>query len=182
MLDIIGSIFGAIAGGGITGLLGSAFTAYTEYKKQKLAFEHDERMVKLEQETMKMEWEGRVKVSQTEYEGKKDVAEVEAFGESFKADRATYLQGTPQNLFSIILFTIVDFCRGMMRPSMTAYLCIVVTWLAYKVYNLVGGAGGLDQTQAYALFQQMIFVILYITTTVILWWFGTRNKLFNKTI
>jgi len=184
MLEIIGNVLGSIGLGSITGLFGSALTAYVNYKNQKLAFEHEEKMVRIEQETIKLESQAKIQIAEKEYQGKKDVAETEAFKESFGADKATFLTWLPENkIASIIigiLFAVVDFVRGMTRPILTAYLCVLTTWLAYQVYILIKLP--LTHEQAYDLMSQVIFVILYLTTTVVLWWFGTRNKLFKRTL
>jgi hypothetical protein len=184
MLNIIGNILGSIGLGGITGLLGSALTAYISYKNQKLAFEHDERMARIDQETIKLETQAKIEITETEYKGKVDVAESEAFGKSFASDKASYLTWMPENKIASIvigiLFALVDFVRGLTRPILTAYLCVLTTWLAYQVYMLIQLP--LTHDQAYALMSQIIFVILYLTTTVVLWWFGTRNKLFQRTL
>jgi len=184
MLDIIGNVLGSIGLGGVTGLIGSAMTAYVNYKNQKLAFAHEENMVRIEQETIKLEAQTKIEIAETEYAGKKDIAESEAFGKSFATDKATYMTWLPENKIAAviigILFALVDFVRGMTRPIITAYLAVLTTWLAYQVYVLIQSP--LTQDQAYDLMSQIIFVILYLTTTVILWWFGTRNKLFKRTI
>ena len=185
MLNILGNIFGALGGGAITGLIGTGLTAFIEYKKQKLLLEHEERKMKIEQETMKLEWEGKVTIADREAAAQENVAESEAFGKSFEADRARYLTQIPQGklgVFTVIAFTIVDFVRGMTRPSLTAYLCGLTTWIAYEVFILTGGFESLSQTQAFTLLSQIIYVILYLTTTAVLWWLGTRNKLFKKTL
>jgi len=184
MLEIIGNVLGSIGLGGITGLFGTAITAYVNYKNQKLAFEHQEKMARIDQETIKLETQAKIEITETEYKGKRDVAESEAFKESFAADKASFLTWLPENrIASIIigiLFAIVDFVRGMTRPILTAYLCILTTWLALQVYALIKIP--LTEDQAYELMSQIIFVVLYLTTTVVLWWFGTRNKLFQRTL
>jgi len=183
MLAILGNIFGAIGGGAITGLLGSAMTAFVEYKKQKQQFEFELAKTKLDQETMKMEWEGRAKIATTEKEEKVEVAESEAFAKSFAADKATYLKEIPKGRMGKVIsfmFAVVDFVRGMTRPTLTFYLCALTTWLAYEVYTLVGGLRVLTPEQAYNLLMQILMVVLYITTSCVLWWFGTRPKVLKK--
>lgn len=184
MLAIIGNVLGSIGLGSITGLFGTAITAYITYKNQKLAFEHVERMARIDQETIKLETQAKIEITETEYKGKTDVAESEAFGKSYSADRAAYMTWMPENKIASviigIMFALVDFVRGMTRPVLTAYLCVLTTWLALQVYALIKMP--LTHEQAYNLMSQIIFVILYLTTTVVLWWFGTRNKLFQRTL
>ena len=178
MLDFLGNIFGAIASGGITGLIGTGITAFIEHKKQKAANEHEEKMVALEQQTIKLEAEMAVKKTEAQYAGETEVAEANAFATSFSTDKATFVK-SDDSLFTKILFTIVDFVRGMTRPILTFYLCSVTTWMGYKVYVL---SKGIQPAQAYALLNNIIYVVLYLTTTCCLWWFGTRNHVFKKTL
>jgi hypothetical protein len=174
MLDWIGSILGSVMSGGITGLIGTGLTALAEYKEKKLAFSHEERMVELEQQTIKIEAEAAVQKTTAEYEGKVEVADSEAFAESFSADKATYMTNYKDNWFTSILFTIVDFIRGMTRPLLTFYLCAVTTWMAWKVYIITGNII-LNPIQAIDLLQQIVSAVLYLTITACTWWFGTRG-------
>ena len=100
------------------------------------------------------------------------------FTASKKNDEASYSKGQELSAGQKWLMVIVDFMRGMIRPSMTIYMTVLTTILYVQVMNLVGGLEGvIDKDMAMQLVQQVVLVILYITTTVILWWFGTRQKI-----
>lgn len=174
MLDFLGNALGAIASGGITGLIGSGISIFGEIKKQKMIFEHEEKMEELKQDAMRVQME--VITKQTE--ASINISEMEAFSQSQKNDEATYSKGQELTGGQKWLMVVVDFFRGMIRPSMTIYMTVLTTLIYIEVMNLVEGLEGvLDKTLAVQLSQQIILVILYITSTVILWWFGTRQKL-----
>lgn len=183
MLEILGSLFG----GGITGVVASIFTKYTEYKNQKRADAHEIKMAEVERETMILEQKGKIKIAVEESEAAKDVAETEAevkgyladaemFETSHESDKASYVTGKVKGtVFTTYLFTIVDALRGSVRPLITYYIAFVLTWMAAKVYGIANETeGGLSPEQAFMLLKQIIAALIYIGTTVILWWFGTR--------
>jgi len=175
MFEWVGDIIGSVMSGGITGLIGTGLTAYTEYKKQKLLFSHEEKMTELEQQTIKIESEAAIQRTTAEYEGKTEMENVKAFGESFSSDKATFMTSDRDNWFTRILFTLVDFVRGMTRPLLTFYLCSVTTWMAWQIYIITGNVV-FNPTQALDLLQQIISAVLYVTVTAVTWWFGTRQK------
>jgi len=70
---------------------------------------------------------------------------------------------------------IIDFIRGIVRPGLTVYLCALTTMIYVQARELLGKE---DMTLASAIELEKLIVqtILYLTTTCILWWFGTRNS------
>ena len=72
------NILTSIIGGGLTGLIGNALTSFTNFKMQKLKNQHEEKMSELDMQTIRLEAEMNVKVTQAETEGKIALADVEA--------------------------------------------------------------------------------------------------------
>lgn len=178
ILSLVTSVFG----GGITGLIGSITQHVLEFKTKKLELEanrdkfaHEERMVKAEAEVMAQEWAARTKVAETESAARIDVADSAAFAASFN-EPARYSEHTTekQNWFMVGL----DVLRGVVRPGLTVYLCILTTLLYLKAQRLL--PTDLAPDQALGLVNDIVGTILYLTTTCILWWFGTRNKAKQK--
>lgn len=174
MMDWIGNAIGAIASGGITGLVGSGISIYGKIKEQKMIFQHEEVMEGLKQDGMRLQMEIITKQADATI----NISEMEAFTASQKNDAASYSKGQELTKYQKWLMVVVDFFRGLIRPVMTIYMTILTTLIYVKVMELVGGLEGLiDKDAALQLANQIILVILYITTTVILWWFGTRQKI-----
>ena len=175
MLNFLGDALGAIVSGGATGLIGAGLTMFKEIKAQKMAFAHDERMTELEHQGMQLEAELKMSIVKAESEAAIQIQESKAFADSYKHDTRAYATGK-LGKFGQTLMVIVDFCRGMIRPSMTIYMTVLTTWLYIDVMDMAGGLDGvITKDQAMSMMMQIILVILYITTTVILWWFGTRS-------
>jgi hypothetical protein len=168
--EIIGSIFS----GGVTGLIGAGITAFVEFKKQKLMFEHEVKMEELNQKTMQMEIEGSIRVAETEADAAINVADAQTLADSYMADRAAY---TAEAARTGILFKLVDFVRGMIRPALTIYLAVVVSLLYWNMQEALGDVSTLKPDELYGLYREVVLSIIYVSTTVILWWFGTRNKI-----
>jgi hypothetical protein len=168
--EIIGSIFS----GGVTGLIGAGITAFVEFKKQKLMFEHEVKMEELNQKTMQMEIEGQLRIAETEAEAAINVADAETLAKSYDADRAAY---TNEAARTGILFKLVDFVRGMIRPVLTIYLAVIVSLLYWNMQGALGDVSTLNPNDLMSLYREVVLSIIYVATTVILWWFGTRNKI-----
>lgn len=176
-MDIL-SLVTSVLGGGITGLIGSITQHVLEFKTKKLELEanrdkftHEERMVKAEAEVMAQEWAARTKVAEVESAARIETADSAAFAASFN-EPSRYAEHVTekQNWFMVGL----DVLKGVIRPGLTVYLCILTTLLYFKVQKLLPTT--IDVDQALGLVNEIIGTILYLTTTCILWWFGTRNN------
>lgn len=163
------SIVGSVLSGGVTGLAGTAISRYFDYKNKKADREHEVRMVEVEAKVMEQEWAARSAVAKIEGESAIEVEDSRAFKESLSNEPKRYFTGNPKQ-FGII-FIILDFIRGCIRPALTVYLCILTTLIYLQITNL-----GIDSTQTQTILNHIINTILYLTTTVVLWWFGSRQK------
>lgn len=181
MLEILGTIFGSIFSGGATGLLGVILQRVADYKNKQLdmqleaqRFAHELEKRRVDAEIMKQEWAGRLQVAQAEAAGAEAVADANAFAASFKLEPPQYASGklTPNQTW---LMVILDFIRGSIRPALTIYLCLLTTYVWYQVRTILGTTS-LDIQGAVAVWNMVVGNILYLTTTCVLWWFGTRNK------
>jgi len=182
MLEIIGTIFGSVFSGGATGLIGVALQRYADYKNRQLEiqaakekFEHDLALKQVDMQIMEKEWAGRVQVAQTEAEAAADAAASQAFAASYAMEPKRYSEGAPVGKVGGILLVLLDLFRGVVRPALTVYLCVLTTMIYYQARKLVDKED-LDPEQALQIEHLIIGTILYLTTTCVLWWFGTRNK------
>lgn len=181
-MDFLGLITSAF-GGGLTGLIGSAVSKVFEYKTKKLEIEaarerftHEVALRKVDAEIMKEEWAARTKVADIEATAKIEVADSAAFAESIKSDDKNYLDyldklNDKQDWF----FVILEFLRGSIRPFLTLYLCGITTLVYIKATRLMN-ADIILPGMAYDMVTNIINTVLYLTTTCVLWWFGTRNS------
>lgn len=180
-MDFLGLVTSAF-GGGLTGLIGGAVTKVFEYKTKKLEIEankekyaHEVNMKKADAEIMAQEWAARTKVADIEATAKVEVEDSKAFAASMESENKNYLDyldklNTTQDWF----FVVLEFVRGAIRPALTSYLCVLTTMLYLKASKLVPSVIAPDA--ALGMVNNIINTILYLTTTCILWWFGTRNS------
>lgn len=180
MLGFLSSIFS----GGVTGLLGVAFQRFFDFLKVKQEMqmkkqdqEHELALRRQDAELMAQEWAARTKVAEVEAAGREAAADAESFGKSFAMEPARYSEGVTLTPISGLMLVIADFLRGIVRPGLTIYLCVITTMVyldsqaILKAYKLT-----LPVDQAVDLAKLIVSTILYLTTTCVLWWFGTRNK------
>ena len=82
----------------------------------------------------------------------------------------------PVAVFVSFMFGFVDFLRGLMRPILTIYLVGLSTWITWKAYLLLDlTRSAITATEAIGIFTDATSIIMYLTTTVICWWFGSRQ-------
>lgn len=149
--------------GGLTGLIGGIAQKITDYKIKKLEaemqikqIEHELEMRKADAEIMREEWAQRTKIAEEESSSKD-------FQASFN-EPTLYSNNVTPNEKQGWLLVVVDFLRGVVRPFLTLYLCGVVTLMYFRT----DGATIDPQT--------VVNTVLYLTTTAVCWWFGSRGK------
>ena len=180
-MDFLGLITSAF-GGGLTGLIGGAVDKVFTYKTKKLEIEqnreryaHEVNMRKADAEIMAQEWAARTKVAEVEGATKIEVEDAKAFATSLTTDDKNYLDYLDKlNPKQDWFFVVLEFVRGSIRPGLTLYLCVLTTLLYWKASKLVPSV--IDPLQAVDMVSSIVNTILYLTTTCVLWWFGTRNS------
>jgi len=178
----IGTLIPALtsaASGGLFGILGATVKVFAEYKERANARAHELEMRALDQQEMTLEHELHMK--EIEAQANRDIAiaqqnrmateataaaevetaELALTAESYKNDRATYGGG------------FVDVYRGIVRPTITFYFAILMTLITWQLLSLNNGAW-VDPAQANQMLKDIINAIIFLTTTAITWWFGTR--------
>lgn len=182
MLTLLGTIFGSIFSGGATGLLGVIFQRFADYKNKQLDMQLENQraanellLKQAEAEIMKQEWAARTQVAQIEGDTAKDVAASQAFAASFQMEPQRYSEATKLTYGQQWVMVLLDVFRGFIRPALTVYLCALTTMVYFQARALLGKED-LDIEQALELDKMIVGTILYLTTTIVLWWFGTRNK------
>lgn len=171
ILEILGAIFS----GGATGIIGVIAQRYFDYKNAKLQIELENTktanaiaIAKVNMEATKVEWEARQKVEET----KGDSA---AFTKSIWEETPRYSHPSTLTPMQQWVMVMLDACRGIVRPLLTVYLCSLTTYVWFQVRSVMG-AEDLDIVAALEVWKMVVGTILYLTTTVVLWWFGTRQK------
>lgn len=172
------SFITSILSGGLTGILGAGVQRIADYfnKKQdikimELKFAQDEKMRRIDIEMLDKEWAARNSIAVTEGNAKIDVAESAAFAESMKMEPQRYSKATDS-----IWLVILDFIRGIVRPGLTIYLAVLTTMMYFELQTLKSFSDMLVSTDVFSVYEMIINTILYLFTTVVLWYFGVRNK------
>jgi len=169
--NMLETLLGILASGGtgaIIGLVGSIAVKWLDLKvlKEKLVVEV--KMAEIRTRELELEQAHALalaakEIDKAEVEGKiaLDVAEMQAFTESQKAQAVRY-------------GGFVDSVRGLMRPVITVFLLIASTWVLYRVWQMVGGLTALEEEDLLALFKGQIDAMTFLTMTAVTWWFGSR--------
>lgn len=180
----------SILGGGVTGLLGTCFTSFVNFKMEQQKNEHELKMIDAETKAMVAEAEANIKITETKTAGEIKIAEMDAFVASMGHGNKDLLKTSyvnklvdsqsrvPRFIGTMIVFLLamVDFLRGLARPLITYYLLFLATWITIALHSFIKGmeqAPGPDGMVA--LYNNVILAMLYLTVTVISWWFGDRR-------
>ena len=177
VIDMVSSVLT----GGATGLIGVGLQRFAEYKNKQLEIEIELKkaaseleMRKADASIMAQEWAARTKVVEVQAEASASVAADQAFSQALLMEPKQYSQGITATPAQAWLMFILDFVRGFVRPGLTIYLCFITTVIYLKASGMV--EAGMSQDRAYELVILIVNTVLYLTTTCVLFWFGTRNK------
>lgn len=181
MLELIGTLVTGILSGGATGLIGVGLQRYFDFKAKQQEIEVVRLQLENAKELAKIEGERSTRVAEMDMEARFSEADSRSMVASFQADKASYLDPAAQQRKGFVggavvfLMGVVDFCRGILRPGMTAYMCGLVTVMFFWVRELAAQYGlKLTSDQTVQLMTQIISTILYVFTTTSVWWFGAR--------
>ena len=186
--------------GGVTGLIGNIVGGIFKYKTAKLDMEtkklqndHEIAMVKAETQAMIMEAKANIAITRAQVEGEVELADANVYLQSQKEgnknlfsnkwiDKLLSVEGYaryicfPAGVLVAVLFGLVDFLKGLMRPSLTAYLVALSTWITWMAWQIINTDGvGMDLETAKEIFGNVTSIVVYLTVSCVTWWFGDRR-------
>lgn len=181
-MSLLDSIL-SVASGGATGIIGAGIQTFAAYKTKQLEIQqekdkqaHEVAMVQANAAVMAQEWAAKAQVATIEGEAKVEAEDAKAFAASMTGEPKQYAAGLVASPAQAWLMFSLDFLRGAVRPVMTFYLCVLTTVVVYQAHAVLQDKGfGLTVDQALATYTRAIDTVLYLSTTVTLWWFGTRS-------
>lgn len=182
-------ILASLAGGGLTGLVGSGITSFMSYKTQKLKGEQDLAVLNAESQNMIAEVNANIQIQKSETEGNIAEIETKAFGKALELEskdlfKESYMSLLPKNKFGSVVISIIsigmafiDMLRKSVRPTITYYLMGCSTWITYMAYTIIQAVGMEAITAIYAqeLFNSVTMTVIYMTTSCVSFWFGDRR-------
>lgn len=161
--------------GPVIGLLGSGITKWQEAKAEERKMSHELALRKADAELMAQEWAQRTKVAEVEAAAKVEVADAQAFQTAIQAEAQRYSAGIKANSAQAWLMYVLDFTRGIVRPGLTLYLCMLSTLIYLKAREAMPYVGA-DPAAAAKLVEDISVRVLVMTEAVVFFWFGTRSR------
>lgn len=149
-----------IAGGGITGLLGTAISGGLAFVKARQRHEQELEMRKLDLDEMRLEAETAQKRAAIDLEVRQAEADARVAEASYRDASTPWTKGQILTAKQMWPMVVVDLVRGLMRPALT----LLSLGMLYKVWS------GDAKSEA-----DVSNAVVYIATTSTLWWFGTRQ-------
>lgn len=178
--------FTSAAAGGVTGLLGVIASKIGDYftVKQKNAF--DLAMRDKDMAIAQIEADREVTIAKDTNAANMEIAEAKVQEASYDADKAQYLthdmvEHAPSSAQWIVTIALglVDFVRGMTRPGLTLYLCILTTimYLQMRAIVTMSGQQAFTPADAVKVIVLIVDAVIYLTTVCVTWWFGSRSNI-----
>lgn len=177
-VDIVSSILS----GGATGIIGAAVSRYADYKTkqldidlQKEKFSHEIELRHADARIMELEWTFKDKIASTEAQTHVEQFDSAAFQTALTSEPQRYSLADKLTSSQSWWMVILDFIRGIIRPGLTLYLCAITTVVYFQSSKIIGDQS-VSVQQAVDIYNQITATILYLCTTVVLFWFGCRAK------
>ena len=159
MLDLLMGVLS----GGVTGLIGTVISGGMKFFENKQKHGHELAIMDMEMKQMHVEAEIAKDVAELEMESKDSMAAWAALQASYKESTSRMSTGDSKWL------VMVDVVRGLMRPVITLGLLIGIG----VIYFTVGADTTLPDGTPMTV--NIIQTVLFVGTTAVLWWFGTRH-------
>jgi hypothetical protein len=185
MIGTILGFFGSAAFGGITGLFGGLINRVADYYTLKQTNEFNLKMRDKDLEIAKVEAEKDLAIARDANYTAREVADQESLQASLTADKATYLTDDLQRSLPArykgvigILMAFVDFIRGLTRPGITLYMCVLTTLIWLEMNSLITKYQQqvLTPEDAGKIIMLIVDGVIYLTSMCVGWWFGSRGK------
>ncbi|WP_040728242.1 hypothetical protein [Thiomicrorhabdus sp. Kp2] len=174
---ILGAV-GSAASGGLLGLFGTGIKMWADHKAEEAKRTFELAMRQADREEMQLEHDLHMKqveaqanrdiaianqnrlTTESQIAGDVELAELNLRQTSYSNDKATYGGG------------FVDAIRGLMRPTLTLYFAVLMALIAYQLMQITGQMIGTANAQY--LLKEVINAIIFLATTSVTWWFGSR--------
>lgn len=195
-MELLGILFSTVLGGGATGLLGIFIQRYFDNKGKAQELELIKENNRLAEALADKE-NARAAISARALEHQADQERIGRIGQaaeerqaveaqadaatrqaSYDNDAARFL--TPGVLGSkskpvLLAMAFVDAVRGLIRPVLTGYL----VWISHAMYSdlqrlLAIKGDELETAVVKELLVMVIQTLLYLASTAMTWWFGSR--------
>lgn len=177
LTDVVSSVLS----GGVTGLIGVIVQKVADYKSKQLDLEigaqkisGEIEMKKVDLQIMAQEWASRTKIADIESASVEAQGANVAFSSALTSEPKLYSNPTNYSHAQEWLALFLDVLRGLVRPVLTLYLCVLTTMVYWQAKEMMGGF--VDPAKSLDVLTLTVSTILYLMTTCVLFYFGTRNQ------
>jgi hypothetical protein len=159
----VGDLILGVLSGGVTGLIGTVISGGMKFFENRQKHGHELAIMQMEMQQMDKEAEIARDIKELDMESKDNQAAWVALQASYK--ESTSRMSTGDSAWLIM----VDVVRGLMRPVITLGLLVSMGIIYFTV------AAELTAPNGTPMVVSIIQTVLYVGTTAVLWWFGTRH-------
>ena len=170
---------GSLISGGATGIIGSLVSNFTDLWEQRQKNEHELAMRDRDLKEMDKEITHKEKIAKYKHETEEMKASYDAQEKSYEHDSRQYSSGLEiEKWWLKTLLVLGDFIRASVRPALTAFLIYIVYDTRQEVEMIIDHAGmnKLSPQEAITIYGSIVEMILYLSSTAVTWWFGSRPR------
>ena len=161
-MEFISGILGPILTGGVTGIIGTGLSGVLALLKKGQNHKYELELRKIDLQEIRLEGAMADKRHALMLEATTVQSQSQALQESYKNARSFLTSGKRLTPAQTWVMVFIDLVRMMMRPVITLFMVI---WL-YRIYG---------NTEFPDIYEQVASSVIYLTTTVVMWWFGSRQ-------
>lgn len=181
MLDALLSGGLGAALGGVTGLIGNWLNNKKEIKLAELRLQEKAADRQHERDMQANQYKGELALRKEQNSKDMAISADNLMASSYKLAEGDIDKTENHNGFVRFIFGVVEFCRRLVRPTASFGSMAVLGYITLFVYDhlpdfldnlMIMGS----EDEAFLLMKYLVGTICYISTTVVLWWFGTRTK------
>lgn len=151
----------AILTGGATGLFGTALSFGADFFRRRQAHAQEMELRRLDMELARIEATGAERAAAIAAEAAENAAAWGALEASYGEARQRFSRRGDSGWL-----VAVDVVRGLMRPALTLGSLFLVAAVYWSL--------GATDIEVLDIRPRVVDTVLYVATTCVLWWFGTR--------
>ncbi len=153
-------ILASILAGGATGLLGTIVSGVSGYIERRQRHQQEVELRQIDLQISQAESESAERIAALEAGSREAEAGWRSLEASYRASQTRWSSGDSGWL------VVVDVVRGLIRPVLTIGSLILIAVVYFNIAVIMPDDIGV----------KIVDTLLYIATTTILWWFGTRPQ------
>jgi hypothetical protein len=167
----------SLLGGSLAGIVGSLISNVADIWKRRQERKHELALKEMDIRMMDKEYQYKERRAEMEGQVQLQGSADDMREGSYEHDSRAYSADLDiKSAWLKAMLVIADFVRALIRPALTVFL-IWLVWETRQEVNAVIEAAGVEAIsvdKAVGIYGAVVEMILFLASTAVTWWFGTR--------